>query len=237
MDKRFISEVHPPVPVVLIYASESGSQGFGVPVMTIGPLVMTSFESASTCVESTPSFGTHSTRTGIATVIPCPLELVLYVRPDMTQVETERVWRSRFRRQYTNDIPLRADFAYRVSDRNPETAVDPARYEFASRMNSVKTHLLSKVQQGFTDVYSKKQRHPDDLMTCLEQTAKEVFESEKANPDNTFMRDVISINPYQGGRTGGRPDWPVGSLDLDTDPRGLDMWIDFPHAVEGDEPE
>ena len=34
MDKRFISEVHPPVPVVLIYASESGSQGFGVPVMT-----------------------------------------------------------------------------------------------------------------------------------------------------------------------------------------------------------
>ena len=35
MDKRFISEVHPPVPVVLIYASESGSQGFGVPVMTI----------------------------------------------------------------------------------------------------------------------------------------------------------------------------------------------------------
>jgi len=34
MYKRFISEVHPPVPVVLIYASESGSQGFGVPVMT-----------------------------------------------------------------------------------------------------------------------------------------------------------------------------------------------------------
>jgi len=34
MDKRFISEVHPPIPVVLIYASESGSQGFGVPVMT-----------------------------------------------------------------------------------------------------------------------------------------------------------------------------------------------------------
>ena len=35
MDKRFKSEVHPPAPVVIIYASESGSQGFGVPVMTL----------------------------------------------------------------------------------------------------------------------------------------------------------------------------------------------------------
>jgi len=37
MDKRFISEVHPPDPVILIYVSESGSQGFGEPIVT-GPL-------------------------------------------------------------------------------------------------------------------------------------------------------------------------------------------------------
>jgi len=34
LDKRFVSEVLPPDPLVLIYMSESGSQGFGEPVMT-----------------------------------------------------------------------------------------------------------------------------------------------------------------------------------------------------------
>ena len=175
--------------------------------------------------------------TEVDTMTPCRLELALYVRPDLTQAETERVVRRGFRRQYTNDIPLKADFAYRVTDRNPDTAVNPATYEYASRMASVKVDWLSKVQQEFSDLYTKKQRHPDGLMTCLEQSAKKVFESEKANPDNTFMRDVLSVISYQGGRKGERPEWPVGNRNPDADLGALDMWIDFPHAIEGDEPE
>ena len=34
LDKRFIGEVLPRDPVVLVYVSDSGSQGFRVPVMT-----------------------------------------------------------------------------------------------------------------------------------------------------------------------------------------------------------
>jgi hypothetical protein len=104
-------------------------------------------------------------------------------------------------------------------------------------MNSVKIDLLSKIQREFTDLYSEKQRHPDNLMTCLERATKTVFDREKAAPDNTFMRDVVNITAYRGGRSGERPEWPVDDLDPDADSRAFDMWIDFSHAIEGDEPE
>ena len=184
-----------------------------------------SFGSDDTCVEPDDTLDHGSDQATDASDLPSdllPTKLVLYVYPDLSDVQTKRRWTGRSHR-YTGEIPLKADLALRrnLSDLDPDIALSA--FMIPSHSPNQHAELLSRLQSDFDTAFSKVKRRSQELKSCFTKATKLAVDRMNTSGDNTIMSNLFSVVPYV--KVEGDLGPPPQYLDSKAEVGAQDTWV------------